>query len=299
MLSILIPTYNYITFPLVAEIHTQCLSENLVFEIIVQDDFSTDTAIISQNLAINTLQNCRFQSNSNNLGRAKNLNTLLQLAKFETILILDCDTMPTSKSFIKNYLKLLEKNPNAILFGGIAYASDLPKESEMLRWKYGKEREALDSNTRAKNPYSCLLTSNIFGNKRIFQQVPFNETITKYGYEDLVFAKQLECQKIDLRHVNNEVFHLNYETSAIFLEKTRQSLETLVFLENKEILSKHTTKLQKTYQRLRKWKLDRIFLRCFIYFQKLMVQNLLSKNPKIFLFDIYKLGYFTDLQLNS
>jgi glycosyltransferase involved in cell wall biosynthesis len=67
MLSILIPIYNYNAYPLVKELHSQCLEATIDFEILCQDDFSTNI----QQKEINTLENCRFSRNETNLGRGK------------------------------------------------------------------------------------------------------------------------------------------------------------------------------------------------------------------------------------
>ena len=40
MLSILIPIYNYNSYPLVQELHKQCLESDIDFEILCQDDAS-------------------------------------------------------------------------------------------------------------------------------------------------------------------------------------------------------------------------------------------------------------------
>ena len=42
MLSILIPIYNYNVYPLVEELHKQCIECKIDFEIICIDDASTD-----------------------------------------------------------------------------------------------------------------------------------------------------------------------------------------------------------------------------------------------------------------
>jgi glycosyltransferase involved in cell wall biosynthesis len=67
MLSILIPIYNYNAYPLVKELHSQCLEATIDFEILCQDDFSVNI----QQKEINTLENCRFSRNETNLGRGK------------------------------------------------------------------------------------------------------------------------------------------------------------------------------------------------------------------------------------
>jgi glycosyltransferase involved in cell wall biosynthesis len=74
MLSILIPVYNYNVYPLVSELHKQCLECGVNFEILCQDDASNQ--IESENQKINSLENCHFSKNNSNLGRVKNINFL-------------------------------------------------------------------------------------------------------------------------------------------------------------------------------------------------------------------------------
>lgn len=296
MLSVLIPTYNYVALPLVREIHKQCEAAEIAYEIIVQDDGSTDYDSIEENQIINKLSNSQFIQNDTNLGRAKNINSLIQKATHHWILLLDCDTKPTSENFIRMYDEIMQDSSSKIVFGGIAYKENPPAENEVLRWKYGKEREALTAENRIKNPYLTLLTSNILCQKSVFETVSFNENITEYGYEDLVFAKQLEQHNLKIHHIDNPVFHLNYETSEAFLEKTEKSLQTLLFLEENDIIDAKTTKLQKAYQRLKWWKLDGIFFSIFKKWRLKIITNLLSADPKLFYFDLYKLGYFMILK---
>lgn len=299
MLSIVIPTYNYATVSLVKEIHEQCTSAGIIFEIIVQDDASTNLELAAVNQEINSIPNCIFKVNNSNLGRAKNINSLLQSANYKWVLLLDCDTIPTTKSFITNYLKVIYENKNAITFGGIRYLENPPKKNEILRWKYGKKREAIVSNKRAQKPYSFLLTSNILCDKNLFTTIKFNEKITEYGYEDLVFSKQLETNKIRINHIENPVFHLNYETSECFLEKTKKSLQTLLYLEKNNLLDCKTTRLQRANQFIITLKMEMLFLWFYKKWEPKMKNNLLSNNPKLILLDLYKLGYFISLKAMS
>ncbi|MFY8112284.1 MAG: glycosyltransferase [Flavobacterium sp.] len=76
MLSVLIPVYNYAVFPLVLEVHKQCIAAGIQFEILCQDDCSTSH--IEENLAIEQLPYCTFSQNKVNLGRGNNRNLLIQ-----------------------------------------------------------------------------------------------------------------------------------------------------------------------------------------------------------------------------
>ena len=105
MISILIPTYNYNTLPLVEELHRQAILENIEFEIIVADDASPINENTEINSKINQISNCQFERNKVNLGRGQNRNFLVQKAKYDWVLLMDCDTFPKEKNFIKTLLK--------------------------------------------------------------------------------------------------------------------------------------------------------------------------------------------------
>ena len=88
MISILIPSYNYNTLPLVEELHSQAILENVVFEIIVQDDASPENANKQINSEINKIANCRFERNKVTLGRGQNRNSLVAKANYSWLLFL-------------------------------------------------------------------------------------------------------------------------------------------------------------------------------------------------------------------
>ena len=90
MLSILIPTYNYNTFPLVEELKNQAIATGITFEIIVFDDGSTDEISLKENSNINTLDNCFFKISNKNIGRSAIRNLLAKTAKFENLLFFKC-----------------------------------------------------------------------------------------------------------------------------------------------------------------------------------------------------------------
>lgn len=295
MLSVLIPTYNYNTLDLVKEIHDQCENEGIIYEIIVLDDGSTDSEIVENNNKINELTNCRFEKNKSNQGRATNMNLLYQKAEYDWLLFLDCDTFPKKKNFIKNYSKYFDNLSKKIFFGGICYKNTVPSKEEMLRWKYGRCREEIPVAKRKSNPYQATLTSNLLIHKSIFEKITFEEKIKEYGYEDLVFIENLKRNNFLVEHIDNCTYHLNYETSDIFLKKTEKAIKTLAFIERNK-LTNEKTKIQKAYSLLGKIKLVWLFKFFFKSFQKLIYKNLISKNPSIFLFDIYKLGIYSILK---
>ncbi len=292
MLSILIPIFNYNTDPLVNELHKYCLESKLDFEILCQDDASNE--FLDENQKINTLENCNFSGNNLNLGRGTNINLLAEKAKFEWLLIMDCDTFPTQSDFIQNYISKINE-AEKVVFGGIEYKKEKPANDQLLRWFYGIARESLSVEKRNTNPNGNALTSNILIKKNVFLSNKFDESITKYGYEDLVFLSDLKKKGIVVKHIVNPTYHLGLETSKQFLKKTKTALENLKKLTATKSLNSSESKILKTYVLLEKMHLTDLISFLFKKNEPNMVRNLLSKKPSLLLFDLYKLGYFCSI----
>lgn len=290
MLSVLIPIYNYNANPLVCEIQKQAQATKIEFEIICFDDSSL--LFKSENRSIALLPNCIFEELPQNIGRSKIINLLAKEAKFEWLLILDCDTYPKNSNFISNYITTIQKNDYQAVFGGIVYKTKKPEKDKLLRWVYGNKRESLSLEKRIKNPIKSALTSNFLIKRELFARNPFNEAITKYGYEDLCFLMDLETKKIQIYHIDNPTFHLNLETSLLFLNKTKIALENLVFIVDSNISKTINSKIVSTHSLLKKLGLTKIAAMLFKVFENKISNNLLSEKPSLLLFDLYKLGYF-------
>lgn len=296
MLSILIPTYNYDAFPLVKELHQQALLEGLVFEIIVSDDASTDQDMIALNREITKLSYCQYHLNNKNLGRGANRNQLAQLAKFDWVLFLDSDTMPISKSFVRNYLDCVAKNKSSVCFGGIAYKANKPTNDELLRWTFGRKREAIPVSKRQEKMYGSAFVSNILLARQVLIDYPFHSSIYDYGFEDFAFINQLRKKGLLILHIDNPVLHLNLEKSEVFLQKHLSAIENLNTLINKSIILDNETRLSKLRTRLRRFGLCSLLVFIFHTFEKIIRKNLTSNRPSLLLFDLYKLGYFCSLK---
>jgi GT2 family glycosyltransferase len=294
MLSILVPIYNYNAFPLVLELHKQCTDCGIDFEILCQDDYSDKFTSGNQNS--NTLENCTFSSNNSNLGRGKNINSLAKKAKYDWLLILDCDTFPKNKNFIKNYIEGIKKNDTLVIFGGIVYETKKPEKEKLLRWVYGNKREALSVAFRNEKPNSRALTSNLLIKKESFTKNPFDSAITKYGYEDLCFLTALGAKDIQVFHIDNPTYHLNLETSILFLHKTKTALENLAFIVDSKISPTIDSKIISVYELLKKLRLVKMTAIIFKKSEDKITTNLLSEIPSLLLFDIYKLGYFCSIK---
>lgn len=292
MLSILLPVYNYNVYPLVLELYKQCLESKIVFEILCQDDASN--IVNTENQKVNRVENCSFLINNSNLGRGKNRNFLGEKAKFEWLLIMDCDTFPIENNYIRKYISQINQTEK-VVFGGIEYQKEKPANDQLLRWFYGNARESLSVEKRNTNPNGNALTSNILIQKQLFISNKFDESITKYGYEDLVFLSDLKKKGILVKHINNPTYHLGLETSQQFLDKTKTALENLKSITENTSLDSSESKILRVSIVLK-----RLFIASLISFifkktERKMERNLLSIKPSLFVFDLYKLGYYCSI----
>lgn len=290
MLSILIPIYNYDSYPLIKELHHQCMGCKIDFEIICIDDTSTEFK--SNGDLIPSLTNCSFTKLPQNIGRSKIRNLLATKSKYDWLLFLDCDTLPQSSEYILNYINQISASTKTAFFGGIIYSRNKPDPDQLLRWVYGQKREAIALQQRIKEPYKTAFVSNFLIKKTVFKSVLFDEKIKTYGYEDFSFIQSLKNKNIDILPIENPIFHLNLETSALFLSKTNTALETLLSISKVNSYLETDSKIIKTYKTLCLLKMDYMVSILFQSLKSKLEENLTSKKPSLFLFDNYKIGYF-------
>ena len=289
MLSILIPTYNYHVYPLVTELKNQADVLGIAYEILVQDDAST--FFLEENTEINLLQHCSYTLNHENLGRGNNINLLNNRAQFDFVLIMEADAFPEKKTYLQDLIKSI--NPETqVLFGGVTYPNEKPKKNKLLRWKYGNERESIPLSERLKNQYHFVFTWNLLLKKELLSNYHFPYNVKDYGYEDVVFIKQLKENNIPIQHIENRLIHFNSETSLTFIEKTEKAVTTLNQLIVSNKLDLKDTKIGKAYSIITFWQLDMVIRFLFKKLSKQMITNLTSSNPSLIVLDLYKLGYF-------
>jgi glycosyltransferase involved in cell wall biosynthesis len=286
MLSILIPTYNYAVFSLVENLSNQLCKVEIKYEIIVLDDHST--SFLEENKRIASFKNCSFTQNSTNFGRTKTRQTLAESAKFEWLLFLDADVMPENNDFIEKYLACFIEDQ--LVFGGCNYEKDQPDATKMLRYHYGKNREEKSELLRNKKPYEFAFSGNMLIRKKLFLTLNQNNLENIYGM-DVFFAHQLWENQIPILHIDNAIIHLGIEKNEVFFEKV---LESIAF--RKKILSEKTgiektNKLLAKYKLIKKWHLHNLIKIAFSLTEPLLKKLILSKNPSLLSFDLYRLGY--------
>ena len=288
MLSVLIPTYNYNAFFLVKEIHQQLILETIDFEIICLDDGSNSLLNI-KNEVINSLSFSSFKSLEKNRGRSAIRNLLAEKAQYNWLLFLDADVALVKPSFINNYIACFKKD-NTIFCGGILYQNK--KENfGLLRYKYGKKHEEVSLEKRFENSEKYFFTANFLIQKTVFNVVNFEEKLTQYGREDLLFSMALIQKGYQIKHLNNEIYHLGLDKNALFVSKTKKAMENLVFLAQHQLVDMKEMPLLDLVSMISKFKMTRIVGKFHLFFEKLTISR-----SSVFFLNCTKISYICYLK---
>lgn len=289
MLSILIPIYAYDPTALVETLHAQGKKLEIPFEILVYDDGSQSEQN-QKNEKLNRLKQVTFKALEKNLGRSAIRNLLAKNAQYEYLLFIDGDSEIINENFLQVYVENIGFSTQ-VIYGGKEH-SDLYAHKERLRWKYGKYREDKTAAERQKSLYRHTIFNNTLIKKELFEQIGFNEELTRYGHEDSLLAYELEKRKISVLHIENPIIHAGIDTNEVFLKKTKAGLENLKKLCQQELLDPKHIRLTEFYLKLKKVGLDQVMGKLYPVLYQPMEKNLLSKNPSLRVFTIYRLMYF-------
>lgn len=290
MLSILIPTKDYDCHILIEELHRQGESLGLPYEIIIGED-GTAEENLRQNTMADSLTHCRRIIKKTNIGRAAIRNLLARESRYPNLIFIDCDAVVEKDDFLRLYADALKDYD--VVCGALYHANEQPNDECSLRYRYEKEADKQrDAVTRSKAPYDKFTTFNFAIKKDIFTSILFNESITRYGYEDALFGKELKRRGIPIGHIDNKLLHSGLESNAVFLAKSEQALATLLTIEDRM----ESTPLLATLRKMRALHLENIFMIYWNLRKKSLRRNLLGRKPSLLKFKIYKLGYYISLQ---
>ncbi len=287
MLSILIATYNRVCVDLVKRLHQEAGGMNIPFEILVADDCSTPE-YQAQNAVINGYSHCRYIVSTTNVGPAVIRNRLADEAQYPYLLFLDSDTFPVSPDFLSSYLAYA--NPDSVVCGGFCYKKE-EWDGKRLRYVYGIQVETKSAKERNAHPYDSFIGMSFLASKNIFQKVRFDDNM-RFGYEDAYWGILLKENAIPILHIENEVYHLNLDTSEAYVKKIRVSVENL---------SRHFDKmyphvrLLRWYMPLKRLRLTGVVATIFKRNRNRIERNLTGANPSLRLFAFYKLGYLCQI----
>lgn len=293
MLSVLIPIYNFNVYELVSKLHSLLTEQAMPFEIICIDDASTVTFAENENLT--ALNHVILEKSPINLGRSACRNLLAKKAKYEYLLFIDSDMRVASDDFIQKYIDLMPSYD--LVYGGLLYEELVPNKAKILRWKYGKQREAIDSELRNKDLYFSIKTCNLLIKKQVFESIKFNENISQYGHEDTLFSIELSRKKVKAIHIYNPLYHLGIEDSESYLNKVAIACKSLVYIATHNLTENEKNQFRLIYfhTKLKKMGLMWFIKKTYELFETRIKSNLFSENPSLLLLDFYKIVAYDKL----
>ena len=288
-LSILIPCYNWNVYEFINKLHILCQNEDALnqFEIICIEDASP---ILFSNQEINDLQHVKYEKLKKNIGRSRIRNLMAKKAQHEWLLFIDADSKTSDDLFIKKYIQAIQHNntyEKTIFYGGTLYLKKQPEKDKILHWKYGTKIES----KRKKESFSShhfLMQKKIFSTKEI-KKVEFNESISSYGYEDVLFIIENQLKPV---YIENNLYHLGLKNTGKFISDTESALKNLIYHSKKNRGVNTKIKILEIARLLSTFYLNKIMILFFRIFKNTITKNLYSSRPSILLLQCYKLGYF-------
>lgn len=298
MLSINIPVYNIEVKDLVLQLIREVQRLDILFEIRVYDDCSLDE-IKSINRKIAEFENVVYLELEKNLGRSAIRNKMGMESAFRYLLFIDADSKIVRSNYLKSFLNSVQ--PKRVLCGGTAYQKEKPKDNKkLLRWVYGINREAVSAAIRNNKKGFIISSNNFLIEKEVFQKIHFREEINNYGHEDTLLGYDLFQNEIEIYHIHNPLEHTGLEDSQVFVEKTKIALISLYKIVN-ELLAGNSEFVKQVYflnkySKIKKFVPAGVFRFIYKIGSSTIEKNLLGKNPKLFLFDIYKVCFYSTIK---
>ena len=289
-LSILIPTYNDLCVNLVDALRQQAEEAGIVYEILVGDDGSTDADVIKENQQIDDWTHCQYLKRTQNTGRAAIRNYLAQTARYDWLLFIDSDMTLVRADYLSKYTSIENAD---VVDGGVVIGGDAGALKNNLRYCYEKAAEqAHTPEKRQLYPYQDFHTANFLIRRDLMLSHPFDERFRYYGYEDVLFGKQLRTDRIAITHIDNPMGFCTFESNPDFIAKTEEGLRTLhQFRADLRGYSRLLTLVDNIHLPIIT-SLIRCWHKCF---GRLERKNLCGPHPNLRLFKLYKVGYYLNI----
>jgi len=288
-LSILIPCYNWDIYQFIKDLHHLCqkTKELTDFEIICLEDGSS---IFFSNNKISKLKKLEYQVIKHNIGRSAIRNLLAKKAKYSWLLFIDCDSKIETPKFIKNYIDQiqLKEAENTVYYGETIYENTKSKKEITLHKKYGFSIES-------KRKSHVFSSHHFLIHKLNFEKNKFDEKIKSYGYEDVLFQIQ---SKLSFKHIHNPLYHTGLKNTNDFIKDCESGLKNISqYASDKDVIDK--IKILQYWKIISSIHLDRVIVILFKLFKRVIIKNLHSSNPSLYLFQFYKLAFFCQLNIDS
>lgn len=283
-LSILIPVFRDNCLKQVESLVAQCrkMAEyGLKWEIIVADDGSpVDESLV--NSPIGRMENCSFIKRNRNYGRSSTRNFLVRLAHYDTLLFQDSGLQP-SEQLVEVYLRHAGQAP--VVCGSVEVAAEAMNRGS-LRAIY---EDAYSRHATLKKlnryPHQSFRSCNFMAARQVMIDHPFSEDIKKYGYEDVLFGKQLKESGVGVLHIDNPVRYVNIETNSQYMRKVDEAIATLYNYRAEVRGYSRLLALVERLQRLHLLGLVNVLGKLTV---NAICKQLKGKRPSLLLFNVYR-----------
>lgn len=300
-LSVCIPVFNSDVRTLVDQLCAQIdLQSGATIDLILLDDASSPAT-----KALNRFKHPKVKivELPENIGRAKIRNAFLKYTNADYLLFIDGDSTIQAPTFIANYKNFLDEHPNTkVLVGASCYQLNKPALKNRLRWRYSTQRESLSYSVRKENPTHGFKTNNFVVARAVLAQYPFDENLAGYGHEDTLFGLQLQQNQIPIAHIDNPVWNLHIDTNRVFMQKTDQALQNLLWIHanyNWKSFDLGSRLLKQYFTWKERGGLFLILLKSLAFVTLFLKWLLLTGLAPIFVFDAYRLGRLYQLDKNA
>ncbi|HVY86161.1 MAG TPA: glycosyltransferase family A protein [Caulobacterales bacterium] len=220
-LSVLTPFHKHDPSPLLERLSTMVGDEA---EIILLDDGSGSADLL--NHAIAAADRLPFPARiivwENNRGRSAARNRLIEEARGVYMLFLDADMIPDAPDFLARWLDLIDREAPAVAFGGLSL-KQAPREPEtaLHHFLFGRS-DCRDADARARDAAQFTAASNLLVRRDVLTQVPFDNSFSGWGWEDVDWALRAATFG-PIRHIDNPATHAGLDSVETLLRKCREA----------------------------------------------------------------------------
>ena len=255
----------------------------MTYEILVADDGSTQQNVLEENRSINALPHCQLIERGVNAGRASIRNFLAQQARYAWLLFIDSDMVVCRNDYLRKYASC-EETP--IVDGGVVIGACKPGNLRSLYEKAAESKHTPEE--RQLSPYRDFHTANFMIKRTLMLEQPFDERFKSYGYEDVLFGKAMELGAVPILHIDNPMSFEIFEDNEYFVSKTEEGLRTLYEFRNElQGYSRLLDRIQNLpHTPIRWWHKS---------FGGIERKHLTSRHPSLWVFNLYKIGYFLSI----
>jgi hypothetical protein len=102
---------------------------------------------------------------------------------------------------------------------------------------------------------------------------------------------------VKIKHIHNPVQHDDIDTNAVYIEKTKNSLDNLYLLYKKQLITKEYSKMVSLVTKLHTYKITYLLAVLYSVFGTLLERQLKGNQPSLFVFNVFRLTYFSKIYI--